>query len=63
LSAYTSTCDFLLSTVTADLPWGEYVQVLRPGGKLCLVGSEHQLNQAFEQFFDRYHRQHEGQYG
>ena len=38
LSAYTSTCDFLLSTVTADLPWGEYVQVLKPGGKLCLVG-------------------------
>ncbi len=38
LSAYAGSCDFLLSTVTADLPWEEYLQVLRPGGKLCILG-------------------------
>ncbi len=30
--------DFILSTVTADLPWDEYLAALRPGGKLCIVG-------------------------
>lgn len=30
--------DFILNTVTADLPWGDYVAALRPGGKLCVVG-------------------------
>jgi len=30
--------DFILSTVTADLPWIDYVNALRPYGKLCFVG-------------------------
>ena len=30
--------DFILSTVSADLPWDAYVAVLRPGGTLCVVG-------------------------
>ncbi len=38
LAAAANSCDFLLSTVTADMPWAEYLTVLRPGGKLCLVG-------------------------
>jgi len=33
-----STCDFILSTVTAGLPWNDYLSLLRPGGKLCIVG-------------------------
>jgi uncharacterized zinc-type alcohol dehydrogenase-like protein len=38
LAAYTNSCDFLLSTVSANLQWADYLQVLRPGGKLCIVG-------------------------
>ena len=30
--------DFILSTVSADLPWDLYMAALRPGGKLCVVG-------------------------
>ena len=30
--------DFILSTVTADLPWDLYMAALRPGGKLCMAG-------------------------
>lgn len=30
--------DFLLVTVSADLPWQEYVRLLKVGGRLCLVG-------------------------
>ena len=30
--------DFILSTVSADLPWDEYMSALRPQGKLCIVG-------------------------
>jgi uncharacterized zinc-type alcohol dehydrogenase-like protein len=30
--------DFILSTVTADLPWIDYIHALRPYGKLCFVG-------------------------
>ncbi len=30
--------DFILSTVTADLPWGDYVAALRPEGTLVIVG-------------------------
>lgn len=30
--------DFILSTVSADLPWGQYLNLLRPKGKLCVVG-------------------------
>ncbi|GJG89387.1 alcohol dehydrogenase [Gemmatimonadetes bacterium T265] len=33
-----STFDFILSTVSADLPWDQYVAALRPGGTLCVVG-------------------------
>jgi uncharacterized zinc-type alcohol dehydrogenase-like protein len=32
------TFDFILSTVGADLPWGDYVNALRPQGRLVLVG-------------------------
>jgi uncharacterized zinc-type alcohol dehydrogenase-like protein len=38
LAAYANSCDFLLSTVTANVSWADYIQVLRPGGKLCIVG-------------------------
>lgn len=30
--------DFILSTVSADLPWDDYVAALRPRGTLCIVG-------------------------
>lgn len=30
--------DFILSTVSADLPWDDYLGALRPQGKLCVVG-------------------------
>ena len=30
--------DFILSTVSADLPWDLYMAALRPQGKLCVVG-------------------------
>ena len=30
--------DFILCTVSADLPWDEYAAALRPQGKLCIVG-------------------------
>lgn len=30
--------DFILSTVSADLPWDEYIGALRPQAKLCIVG-------------------------
>ncbi|MBB5330332.1 hypothetical protein [Tunturiibacter gelidoferens] len=30
--------DFILSTVSADLPWDGYVAALRPQGQLCIVG-------------------------
>ncbi|GAB2647136.1 NADPH-dependent aldehyde reductase Ahr [Saccharopolyspora gloriosae] len=30
--------DFVLSTVSADLPWDDYLGVLRPRGTLCVVG-------------------------
>ncbi len=30
--------DFILSTVSADLPWDAYLAALRPQGKLCIVG-------------------------
>jgi uncharacterized zinc-type alcohol dehydrogenase-like protein len=38
LAARAATCDFLLYCATADLPWADYLGVLRPDGKLCLVG-------------------------
>jgi uncharacterized zinc-type alcohol dehydrogenase-like protein len=30
--------DFVLSTVSADLPWDDYLATLRPHGRLCVVG-------------------------
>ncbi len=30
--------DFILCTVSADLPWDAYLAALRPQGKLCVVG-------------------------
>ena len=30
--------DFILSTVSADMPWDLYMAALRPGGKLCMAG-------------------------
>lgn len=38
LAAARNTFDFVLSTVSADLPWDEYLSILRPGGMLCVVG-------------------------
>ncbi|MBC8012217.1 MAG: zinc-binding dehydrogenase, partial [Burkholderiales bacterium] len=32
------TFDFILSTVSADLPWDEYIAALKPQGTLCIVG-------------------------
>ncbi|HEV2211705.1 MAG TPA: alcohol dehydrogenase, partial [Gammaproteobacteria bacterium] len=29
---------FILCTVNVDLPWGDYMAMLRPYGKLCFVG-------------------------
>ena len=39
LAAEKSTCDFILVTVPVDLPWGQYVNVLKPNGALCIVGA------------------------
>jgi len=30
--------DFILSTVCADLPWGDYLNALKPNGTICVVG-------------------------
>jgi len=30
--------DFILATVSADLPWLDYLAALKPRGKLCIVG-------------------------
>jgi uncharacterized zinc-type alcohol dehydrogenase-like protein len=30
--------DFVMSTVSADLPWDDYLGILRPQGRLCVVG-------------------------
>lgn len=38
LTACANSCDLLLCTATADVPWNEYVGVLRRNGKLCLLG-------------------------
>ena len=39
LNGEASSCDFVLSTVSADLPWVEYLNLLKPNGHLCLVGA------------------------
>ncbi|MFG1923021.1 NAD(P)-dependent alcohol dehydrogenase [Cryptosporangium sp. NPDC048952] len=38
LDAHRGEFDFILSTVSADLPWDDYLGLLAPGGTLCLVG-------------------------
>ena len=38
LSKVARTFDFVLSTVSADMPWDAYLSTLRPQGKLCIVG-------------------------
>jgi alcohol/geraniol dehydrogenase (NADP+) len=38
LAQHANTCDFIISTATSDLPWASYINVLRPNGKLCMVG-------------------------
>ena len=38
LAAQANSCDLLLCTAIADIPWNEYVGVLRRNGKLCLLG-------------------------
>jgi uncharacterized zinc-type alcohol dehydrogenase-like protein len=39
LAAEKNTCDFTLATVPVDLPWAQYVNVLKPNGALCVVGA------------------------
>jgi uncharacterized zinc-type alcohol dehydrogenase-like protein len=47
LATRAGSCDLLLCTVTADLPWNDYVNVLRRNGKLCLLGfPEHEVSLA-----------------
>lgn len=38
LDDLTGSFDFVLSTVSADLPWDAYLKTLRPQGPLCVVG-------------------------
>ncbi|MEE8260412.1 MAG: NAD(P)-dependent alcohol dehydrogenase [Nitrospinaceae bacterium] len=38
LKANTATQDFIISTAPGDLDWAAYLDVLRPEGKLCVVG-------------------------
>lgn len=38
LSAAAGSFDFVLSTVSANLPWDDYLGILRPQGRLCVVG-------------------------
>ena len=39
LASEKSTCDYILATVPVDLPWAEFVNVLKPNGVLCVVGA------------------------
>ena len=38
LAAAARSFDFILATASGDLPWDAYLQALRPGGTLCIVG-------------------------
>jgi uncharacterized zinc-type alcohol dehydrogenase-like protein len=38
LKANTATHNFIISTAPGDLDWGAYLDVLRPEGKICVVG-------------------------
>lgn len=39
LSAAAGSCDLILTTVPVDLPWVEYLNLLKPNGHLCIVGA------------------------
>jgi uncharacterized zinc-type alcohol dehydrogenase-like protein len=39
LTAERNSCDFILATVPVNLPWAEYLAVLRPNGALGIVGA------------------------
>jgi uncharacterized zinc-type alcohol dehydrogenase-like protein len=44
LAAAVGTFDFILSTVSADLPWNDYLAALKPQGTLSVVGvPDHEL--------------------
>ena len=34
-----SSLDFIISTVSADIDWARYLNILRPNGRLCIVGA------------------------
>jgi uncharacterized zinc-type alcohol dehydrogenase-like protein len=38
LTRTTGSFDFILSTVSVGIPWGDYVEALRPQGRLVVVG-------------------------
>ena len=38
LAKAAGTFDFIVSTVSADVPWGDYLAALRPQGRLVIVG-------------------------
>ena len=38
LKSHAATLDFIVSTVMADMDWSTYLEILRPEGKLCVVG-------------------------
>jgi len=38
IATRSNSCDLLLCTATSDMPWNDYVGVLRKNGKLCLLG-------------------------
>jgi uncharacterized zinc-type alcohol dehydrogenase-like protein len=37
--AEAGTCDLILATVPVDLPWAEYLRILKLNGALCIVGA------------------------
>jgi alcohol/geraniol dehydrogenase (NADP+) len=38
LKSVANSFDFVMSTVSGDLPWDDYVATLKPQGKLCILG-------------------------
>ena len=38
LKAHAGSCDLLLATVSADIPWKDYLPMLKAGGKLAVLG-------------------------
>ncbi len=39
LNTVKNSLDFIITTVFVDLDWEKYLRILKPGGKLCVVGS------------------------